>query len=98
MIVYPVSRGRTSGGQSTSKPSSQIGTERRFLVDHGDVHIEVIAQGLGPVIVILPSLGRGAEDYDVVAALLAKDGFRVLRPQHRREHRTHGRPDATQFP
>jgi pimeloyl-ACP methyl ester carboxylesterase len=57
--------------------------ESRFMVDRGDVHIEVIAQGLGPVIVILPSLGRGAEDYNVVAALLARDGFRVLRPQPR---------------
>jgi pimeloyl-ACP methyl ester carboxylesterase len=61
--------------------------ENSFLVDRGDAHIdvriEVIAQGLGPVIVILPSLGRGAEDYNVVAALLAKDGFRVLRPQPR---------------
>jgi pimeloyl-ACP methyl ester carboxylesterase len=33
--------------------------------------------------VILPSLGRGAEDYDAVAGLLVKDGFRVLRPQPR---------------
>jgi len=38
--------------------------ENSFMVDRGDAHIdvriEVIAQGLGPVIVILPSLGRGA--------------------------------------
>ena len=47
------------------------------------MRIEVIAQGVGPVIVILPSLGRGAEDYNVVAALLAQDGFRVLRPEPR---------------
>ena len=53
------------------------------MVDRGDAHIEVIAEGAGPIIVILPSLGRSADDYDVVAALLAKDGFRVLRPQPR---------------
>ncbi len=53
------------------------------MVDRGAVHIEVIAQGSGPVIVILPSLGRGAEDYDIVAARLVSDGFRVLRPQPR---------------
>jgi pimeloyl-ACP methyl ester carboxylesterase len=61
--------------------------ENRFMVDRGDgridVHIEVIAQGQGPVLVILPSLGRGAEDYNVVATMLARDGFRVLRPQPR---------------
>jgi len=90
-IVCPNSWAQTSGVQSTSKLSSQIRidqtSESRFVVDRGDahnnIHIEVIAQGLGPVIVILPSLGRGAEDYNVVAALLAKDGFRVLRPQPR---------------
>ena len=44
-------------------------------MDRDDVHIEVIAQGNGPVIVILPSLGRGAEDYTVVANLLAGKVF-----------------------
>ncbi|HWF12689.1 MAG TPA: alpha/beta hydrolase [Candidatus Acidoferrales bacterium] len=53
------------------------------MVDRSEIHIEVIAQGSGPVIVILPSLGRGAEDYAVVAGLLAQEGFRVLRPQPR---------------
>ncbi len=53
------------------------------MVNHGDVHIEALTQGSGPVIVIIPSLGRGAEDYEAVAALLSADGFRVLRPQPR---------------
>ncbi len=56
---------------------------RQVTVDHGDAHIVVLDQGSGPVIVILPSLGRGAADYDQVAAYLAADGFRVLRPQPR---------------
>ena len=86
-IFCPDSRAQTSGAQPTSRPSPHVQINRtlesRFTVARGDVHIEVIAQGLGPVIVILPSLGRGAEDYDVVASLLARDGFRVLRPQPR---------------
>ena len=57
--------------------------ETRRTVTRGDVRIEVIAQGSGPVVVILPSLGRGAEDYDVVSARLEAKGFRVLRPQPR---------------
>lgn len=73
--------------QSLSANATAVRTgasaEQRFLVDRGDVHIEVIAQGKGPVIVILPSLGRGAEDYGVVAELLVQQGFRVLRPQPR---------------
>jgi pimeloyl-ACP methyl ester carboxylesterase len=87
MFVCSNSRAQTPGAQSTSKPSSHLRTnrtlEQRFIVERGVVHIEVIAQGIGPVLVILPSLGRGAEDYNAVAALLAQDGFRVLRPEPR---------------
>ncbi|WP_321893083.1 alpha/beta fold hydrolase [Paraburkholderia tropica] len=63
--------------------ANQVSDRSTFLVNYDGVQIETIAQGKGPVIVLLPSLGRGAEDFDVVAALLASDGFRVLRPQPR---------------
>lgn len=86
-ILCPVSRAHSPGARYTLGPTYEErikpSTEQRFLVERGDVHIEVLAQGSGPVIVILPSLGRGAEDYNGVAALLAKDGFRILRPQPR---------------
>lgn len=49
----------------------------------GDVSIEVIAEGRGPLIVLLPSLGRDSEEFDPVAQRLAEAGFRVLRPQPR---------------
>jgi pimeloyl-ACP methyl ester carboxylesterase len=55
----------------------------REIVAYDDVRIEVIAQGSGPPIVMLPSRGRGAEDFDEVAEALAKAGFRILRPQPR---------------
>ena len=60
------------------------------IVKRGDVRIEVLQQGTGPAIVILPSLGRGAHDYDQVASLLAAQGFRVLRPQPRGIGRSEG--------
>jgi pimeloyl-ACP methyl ester carboxylesterase len=86
-ITFPVLGKQTRSAQSPANTSTPIAVNRavesRFMVDRGDVHIEVIAQGVGPVIVILPSLGRGAEDYSIVAALLASDGFRILRPQPR---------------
>ena len=63
---------------------------QRDLVTRGDVQIETLSQGKGPAIVILPSLGRGAEDYDSVAARLEADGFRVLRPQPRGIGRSKG--------
>lgn len=56
---------------------------RQLTATNGPAHIEALAQGSGPVIVILPSLGRGAADYDTLAELLAAKGFRVLRPQPR---------------
>lgn len=48
-----------------------------------DVQIEYADQGTGPAICILPSLARSGRDYDVVAALLQNDGFRVIRPEPR---------------
>ncbi len=55
----------------------------RDIVDAGEARIEVIAEGAGPLVVILPSRGRDSEDYDEVASGIAKAGFRVLRPQPR---------------
>ena len=55
----------------------------RRIVAYDDVRIEVIAEGSGPLVVLLPGRGRGSEDFDEVAAGLAKAGFRVLRPQPR---------------
>jgi pimeloyl-ACP methyl ester carboxylesterase len=55
----------------------------RDIVKFDDVVIDLIAEGSGPLIVMLPSRGRDSEDFDEVAAGLARDGFRVLRPQPR---------------
>jgi pimeloyl-ACP methyl ester carboxylesterase len=55
----------------------------RTVIARGDVRIEILAQGRGPVIVLLPSLGRGASDFDPIAERLAQAGYRVLRPQPR---------------
>ena len=58
-------------------------TATSFTVTKGSITIEALDQGTGPVIVILPSLARGANDYDVVAPFLIKAGYRVIRPQPR---------------
>lgn len=60
--------------------SAQI---ERKIVTRGEVRLEVLAQGNGPNMVLLPSLGRGAEDFAPMAEVLAADGYRVLRPQPR---------------
>ena len=50
----------------------------------------MIAEGAGPLVVLLPSRGRDSEDYDEVAAGIAKAGCRVLRPQPRGTCRSTG--------
>jgi pimeloyl-ACP methyl ester carboxylesterase len=62
----------------------------RRVVERGPVRIEVLAQGRGPPIVLLPSLGRGAADFDPIAARLAGAGFCVLRPEPRGIGRSSG--------
>jgi pimeloyl-ACP methyl ester carboxylesterase len=54
-----------------------------MMVRNGDASLEILADGQGPAIVLLPSLGRGAHDFDPIAARLSQAGFRVLRPQPR---------------
>src|SRR5262249_38342981 len=56
--------------------------ERR-IVARGDVRTEVLAQGRGRLVVLLPSLGRASEDFDHLAARLAAAGYRALRPAPR---------------
>ena len=62
----------------------------RSVVQRGEVQIEILSQGAGPPIALLPSHGRGAEDFDPIADRLAAAGFRVLRPQPRGIGRSKG--------
>jgi pimeloyl-ACP methyl ester carboxylesterase len=55
----------------------------RGFVRYDDVAVDLIAEGRGPLIVLLPSRGRSSEDYGEVSSGLATAGFRVLRPQPR---------------
>lgn len=57
--------------------------ERRSLVNAGESLIEVRARGEGPTLVLLPSLGRGADDFDDLAMRLANAGYQTLCPQPR---------------
>lgn len=52
------------------------------LLDLGATQIEYVAQGRGPLVVLLPSLGRGAEDFDDVRRRLVY-ACRVITPQPR---------------
>ena len=63
--------------------SAEAAERRADLVRYGDVQIEVVSEGEGPAVVLLPSLARDSDDYDQVAEGLAATGFRVLRPKPR---------------
>jgi pimeloyl-ACP methyl ester carboxylesterase len=55
----------------------------REIVGIDDARLEVIAEGSGPPVILLPSRGRDSEDFDTLADAIAKAGFHVLRPQPR---------------
>src|SRR5713101_4578253 len=73
-------RGNTLMKSTTGNPSAQ---RKREIVADKDVRIEVVSEGAGPLVVLLPSRGRDSEDYDEFAAGIAKAGYRMLRPQPR---------------
>ncbi|WP_419926952.1 alpha/beta fold hydrolase [Candidatus Poriferisocius sp.] len=53
------------------------------MVSTGDGPIEVRLRGEGPLVVMLPSMGRGAGDFELLAADVAAAGYRVACPEPR---------------
>jgi len=66
---------------------------KREVVSYDDVSIEVFVDGNGPLLVLLPSLGRDSEEFSTLAADIAEAGFRVLRPRPRGYGRSVGPMD-----
>src|ERR1700742_1738460 len=75
-VALAAATGMIVAGSAQAEPEWKIAF-------YDDIRIEVAAEGRGPLVVMLPSRGRGAEDFDDVANELVKAGFRVLRPQPR---------------
>jgi len=63
--------------------SARSETTRHVVARDEDIAIEVFARGQGPLVVLLPSLGRGAEDMAELAEPLAERGLRTLCPEPR---------------
>ena len=70
------------------------GVQAREMVAHGEVQIDLIAEGSGTLLVLLPSSSRDSGDFDHVAAAFAQAGWRVLRPQPRGMGRSAGPLDG----
>jgi len=75
---------------AAATPGGAADSVARKIVERGPARIEVLSQGSGPTVVLLPSLGRGAEDFDRVAQFAAAAGFRVVRPEPRGIGRSQG--------
>lgn len=73
---------------------SEGAERRRELVTLGAACIDVIVEGAGPALVLLPSSLRDSEDFDGLAGLLATEGFQVLRPQPRGMGRSSEPPEG----
>src|SRR5579871_2814661 len=63
--------------------SAAMPQRTREVIRRDNVTIDVIEEGRGPLLVLLPSLGRDSEEFNPVAEQLAAAGLRVLRPQPR---------------
>ena len=77
-----------------SDNAAVAGNRNVAMVSDGLTSIEVVVQGEGPVIVMLPSRGRDSLDYDEVAQGLAQLGYTVLRPQPRGIGKSVGKLDG----
>jgi len=53
------------------------------VVRAGPANIRTVARGVGHVIVLIPSRGRGSEDFDDLAERLVEAGYKVLLPEPR---------------
>ena len=58
-------------------------TTRSQSFECGDVSIEALVEGSGPLVVMIASLGRPAQDFDDLSRRLAAAGFAAVRLQPR---------------
>jgi pimeloyl-ACP methyl ester carboxylesterase len=63
--------------------SSATVAETRFINTSAGGTVEYLVDGTGPAILMIPSLGRGASDFDDLARRLVDAGFTAVRPEPR---------------
>ena len=77
-------------GAAGARGSGEAQARTSSLVDAGAAQIEVNTIGAGHPLVFLPSLGRAAEDFELLAEPLARAGFRLVLPEPRGIGRSRG--------
>lgn len=64
------------GSRLVHAATSQLITYQHEITKE-TIEVEVLLRGAGPLVVLLPSLGRGAKDFDNLASRIAAAGFRT---------------------
>jgi pimeloyl-ACP methyl ester carboxylesterase len=64
-------------------PQEMVDTVRRDSATIGSVTLTLLRRGSGPHVVLVPAGGRGADDYQHLAAALATAGFEAVSLNHR---------------
>ena len=62
----------------------------RLRIEAGPARLVAVLRGSGPLVVMVPSLGRGAADFDDLAGALAGAGFRAVAIEPRGAGRSEG--------
>lgn len=81
--ILPLIAAAATASAASAVPPASAPVARTFVAIGDQARIEVLRQGAGAPIVLLPSLGRGAADFDDLATRLAAAGYLVLRPEPR---------------
>ena len=85
LLSFPAMAACGSAPQTGNPPATEAPGPGRtsHIVQQGNVTLDVIAEGSGPLMVLLPSLGRDVSEFDPLAERLRAAGFRVVRPRPR---------------
>ena len=67
-----------SAGAEETKPMTPRLVSYDSALGAGRVTLEVLVRGSGPLVVLIPSLGRGASDFDDLAGRIASAGFMAV--------------------
>ncbi|WP_422775655.1 alpha/beta fold hydrolase [Pseudomonas mediterranea] len=64
------------------------------MVEVNGGKLDVLVEGSGPTVLMIPSYGRGRQDFDQLAGRLVASGYRVIRPEPRGVNgSTNSKPD-----
>lgn len=63
--------------------AEQVSLAREQIVPASQATIQVTVRGEGETVVLVPTLGRGVEDFDNLSARLVQAGYRTVLPQPR---------------